>query len=179
MTLGLSTPANAMSNDLNCSDFGTRERAQREFLQSGVDIHQLDADDDGKACEWNGSTGWWVWPIASAALVVGRAMGRRRVGDHRMVPGAQGVMFNYEFSEDGNADKVFDRITPMLLIAGLAALPVTIFLRDFVLPRSATPIAVYIAITAISGAMAYLATLRLSRRDLYVADLATEDEGEL
>lgn len=169
----------AAASDLNCSDFGTRERAQREFLQSSSDVHRLDADNDGKACEWNSSTGWWVWPVAGAALVGGRTMGRRRIGDYRMVPGAQGVIFNYEFSEDGNADKVFDRITPMLLIAGVTALPVTHILRDFVFPRSATPIAFYIAIGVLCGVTAYLVTLRIPRRDLYVADLTSEDEGEL
>jgi hypothetical protein len=90
MFLGWASPA-AAANDLNCTDFGTRERAQREFLKNATDIHRLDADNDGKACEWNSSSGWWVWPIAGVALVGGRIMARRRVGDHRMVPGAQGV----------------------------------------------------------------------------------------
>jgi drug/metabolite transporter (DMT)-like permease len=176
--LGWATPVRAV-NDLNCSDFGTRERAQREFLKNATDIHRLDADNDGKACEWNSSTGWWVWPIAGAALVVGRTMGRRRVGDHRMVPGAQGIVFNYEFSEDGCADKVLDRITPILLLAGVTALPVTTVLREYIFPRSATPIAFYIAIGALGSTVAYFATLKLLRRDLYVVDLATKDEGEL
>jgi hypothetical protein len=175
---GWATPA-AAANDLNCADFGTRERAQREFSTSGTDIHRLDADNDGKACEWNGSTGWWVWPIAGAALVGGRAMGRRRIGDHRMVPGAQGIVFNYEFSEDGCADKVIDRVFPLLLVAGLVALPMTTVLRDYIFPRSATPIAFYIAIGVLGGVGAYFVTIKMPGRDLYVAELATEDEGEL
>jgi hypothetical protein len=170
-----SAPVHAASNDLNCTDFGTRERAQREYLKNSTDIHRLDADSDGKACEWNGSTGWWVWPIAGAALVGGRALGRRRIGDHRMVPGAHGIVFNYEFSEDGCADKVFDRVLPLLLIAGIAALPVTHVLRDYVFPRSATPIAFYIAIGVLGGVSAYFATLRVSYKDLYIAELSTED----
>jgi hypothetical protein len=178
MCLGWASPA-AAANDLNCTDFGTRERAQREFLKNTTDIHRLDADNDGKACEWNRSSGWWVWPIAGVALVGGRTMGRRRAGDHRMVPGAQGVVFNYEFSEDGQADKVLDRITPILLLAGVTALPITTVLRDYIFPRSATPIAFYIAIGVLGGVAAYFATLKLLRRDLYVVDLATKDEGEL
>ena len=178
MLLGWPSPA-AAANDLNCTDFGTRERAQREYLKNASDIYRLDADKDGKACEWNGSTGWWVWPIAGVALVVGRAMGRRRVGDHRMVPGAQGVVFNYEFSEDGQADKVLDRTTPILLLVGVIALPVTTVLRDYVFPRSATPIAFYIAIGVLGGAGTYFTTLKMPGRDLYVAELASEDEGEL
>jgi hypothetical protein len=178
MFSGWAAPASA-ANDLNCSDFGTRERAQREYLKNATDIHRLDADNDGKACEWNRSTGWWVWPIAGAALVAGRATGRRRVGDHRMVPGAQGVVFNYEFSEDGSANKVIDRMFPLLLVAGITALPVTHVLRDYVFPRSATPIAFYIAIGVLCGVGAYFAALKMPGRDLYVAELASEDEGEL
>ena len=178
MFLGWASPA-AAANDLNCTDFGTRERAQREFLKNASDIHRLDADNDGKACEWNSSSGWWVWPIAGVALVGGRIMARRRVGDHRMVPGAQGVVFNYEFSEDGHADKVLDRITPVLLFAGVAALPVTAVLRDYVFPRSATPIAFYVAIGVLCGVSAYFYTLRLPRRDLYGTKSAVENEGEL
>jgi drug/metabolite transporter (DMT)-like permease len=93
-----------------------------------------------------------------------------------MVPGAQGVVFNYEFSEDGQADKVLDRTSPILLLAGVAALPATTVLRDYIFPRSATPIALYIAIGALGGVVAYLATLKLLRRDLYVVDSAIEDE---
>jgi drug/metabolite transporter (DMT)-like permease len=178
MFLGWASPA-AAANDLNCTDFGTRERAQREFLKNTTDIHRLDADNDGKACEWNSSSGWWVWPIGGAALVGGRIMARRRVGDHRMVPGAQGVVFNYEFSEDGQAEKVLDRTSPILLLAGVAALPATTVLRDYIFPRSATPIALYIAIGALGGVVAYLATLKLLRRDLYVVDSAIKDEREL
>ena len=166
-------------SDLNCADFGTRERAQIQFESTPVDIHGLDADGDGKACEWNGTTGWWVWPIAGATLVAGRTMARRRMGDHRMVPGAQGIAFNYEFSEDGQADKVLDRATPILLLAGVIALPLTTVLRDYVFPRSATPIALYMAIGVLFGTTAYVATLRMSRRDLYVVDSTSKDEGEL
>lgn len=174
-----SAPVHAAANDLNCTDFGTRERAQREYLKNATDIHRLDADNDGKACEWNGSTGWWVWPIAGLALVAGRTMGRRRIGDHRMVLGTRGFVFNYEFSEDGRADKVLDRITPVLLFTGVAALPVTAVLRDYVFPRSATPIAFYVAIGVLCGVSAYFSTLRLPRRDLYGAKSAVENEGEL
>lgn len=178
MLLGWASPV-AAANDVNCTDFGTRERAQLEFERSSTDIHGLDRDRDGKACEANSSTGWWPWAIGAVALVGGRIMARRRVGDHRMVPGAQGIVFNYEFSEDGHADKVLDRVTPTLLLAGIAALPIITVLRDYVFPRSATPIALYIAIGVLGGVVAYFATLKMSRRDLYVVDSATKDEGEL
>jgi drug/metabolite transporter (DMT)-like permease len=96
-----------------------------------------------------------------------------------MVPGAHGVVFNYEFSEDGQADKVLDRMTPLLLAVGVVALPMTTVLRDYIFPRSATPIAFYIAIGVLGGAVAYFATLKLLRRDLYVVDSAIKDEREL
>lgn len=39
----------------NCSDFGTQAAAQACYnycmAQVGYDVHQLDADDDGEACE--------------------------------------------------------------------------------------------------------------------------------
>lgn len=177
LTVGAS-PVSA-SGDLNCSDFGTRERAQREFLKSAIDIHQLDADNDGKPCEWNESTGWWVWPIAGAALVGGRVMARRRIGDYRMVPGVQSVVFNYQFSEDGQADKVPDRVTAFLMIAGVIGLPITTVLRDYIFPKSSTPIAFYVAVVIVCGAASYFAALKISRRDLYVVESAPKDEGEL
>jgi hypothetical protein len=55
----------ASGGDLNCPDFGTRERAQKEFEKQSSDIHNLDGDKDGRACEGNRSTGWWGWPLAS------------------------------------------------------------------------------------------------------------------
>lgn len=177
LTVGAS-PVSA-SGDLNCSDFGTRERAQREFLKSAIDIHRLDADNDGKACEWNESTGWWVWPIAGAALVGGRVTARRRIGDYRMVPGVQGVVFNYRFSEDGQAEKVLDRVTTFLMIAGVIGLPLTTVLRDYIFPKSSTPIAFYVAVVIVCGAASYFAALKISRRDLYVVESASKDEGEL
>jgi micrococcal nuclease len=44
------------SGDLyNCSDFGTRAAAQACYdycyVRTGRDIHRLDADGDGEACE--------------------------------------------------------------------------------------------------------------------------------
>ena len=145
------------AGDLNCSDFGTRERAQREFESQYVDVHDLDRDDDGKACEANGSTGWWPWPVAAVGLVTGRAMARRRAGDHHMLPGWEGFLFNYEFTEDGDADKVLDRMLPVWAIGGVVALPVVNVLRDWVLPRSATPIALYVVVAVLATLSSYAA----------------------
>jgi hypothetical protein len=39
------------STDLNCSDFSSRRDAQNELDSSSSDTHNLDADNDGVACE--------------------------------------------------------------------------------------------------------------------------------
>ncbi len=38
-------------NIYNCSDFKTQKEAQKIFEQCEKDIHDLDRDDDGVACE--------------------------------------------------------------------------------------------------------------------------------
>lgn len=35
----------------NCEDFATQKEAQQMFEKCGYDIHRLDRDKDGKACE--------------------------------------------------------------------------------------------------------------------------------
>jgi hypothetical protein len=41
----------AQAQDLNCSDFGTKQQAQDELEADPSDPNNLDADDDGEACE--------------------------------------------------------------------------------------------------------------------------------
>ena len=41
----------AAAQDLDCSDFNTQEQAQAEYNKDPSDPHNLDADNDGKACE--------------------------------------------------------------------------------------------------------------------------------
>ena len=73
--LGAST---AIAADLDCADFGTREAANRELDRTlddvGFDVHRLDADGDGEACERNGSA---VAPSgigAGAGVLIGFAL---------------------------------------------------------------------------------------------------------
>lgn len=149
-------PGHAIAADVNCSDFGTRERAQREFEKSTVDIHGLDGDGDGRACEWNGSTGWITWPVVGAALVLGRFASRRRRGDHTQLSGIEGLWHNYRFSADGDADIEFDKVGIALLMAGGAAgLVVTNLARDFLLPRSFTPAGIWTIVAVASFAAAF------------------------
>lgn len=137
-------PTAATAADLNCNDFGTRERAQRELEQSSVDIHGLDGDGDGRACEWNGSTGWVTWPAVGVALVLGRYASRRRRGDHTQVTGVEGLWHSYRFDSEGNADVEFDKVGIALFSAGGAAgLVLTNLARDVVLPRSFTPFGIW------------------------------------
>ena len=35
----------------NCDDFATQKEAQQLFEKCGYDVHRLDRDKDGKACE--------------------------------------------------------------------------------------------------------------------------------
>ena len=79
------TPAHAGSvsnvisyQDLDCSDFGTRERAQKEIGFIPRDKYGLDSDNDGVACEWNPSTGPWGWIASGLGLLVGRYAGKKR-----------------------------------------------------------------------------------------------------
>lgn len=73
ISLLVATGASAATRDLDCSDFGSREAANRELDRTlsefGRDIHRLDADGDGTACEWNGSAMIWT-PVAGGGAVL-------------------------------------------------------------------------------------------------------------
>ena len=157
----------ASSGDLNCPDFGTRERAQVEFEKHSTDIHHLDGDNDGRVCEWNGSTGWWSWPLGSLALVAGRFIARKKKADHRVVPGIEGVWHNYVFHEDGDADTVIDKIGVIYLAVGVVALPVVHVLRDYVLPRSFTPLGINFIAAVLFGLASYAFTWQTNKIDEY------------
>jgi hypothetical protein len=159
--------AQASSGDLNCPDFGTRERAQHEFEKHSSDIHKLDRDGDGKVCEWNGSTGWWSFPLASAGLVTGRFIARRKKADHRVVPGIEGVWHNYVFHEDGDADTVVDKIGIALLAGGVIALPVVNVLRDSVLPRSFTPLGINLLVALLFAVGSFAVSWQTNKIDQY------------
>jgi hypothetical protein len=44
-------PDECSYNIYNCSDFGTQKEAQKVFEICSTDIHDLDRDNDGVACE--------------------------------------------------------------------------------------------------------------------------------
>ena len=157
----------ASSNDLDCPDFGTRERAQLEFKKHSSDVHGLDGDGDGRACEWNGSTGWWGMPLGSVALVAGRFIARKKKADHRVVPGIEGLWHNYIFHEDGGADTVVDTKGLALLNAGVIALPIVRVLRDYVLPRSFTPLGINLLVALLLGAGSFAVSWQTNKIDQY------------
>jgi hypothetical protein len=159
--------ASASSSDLNCPDFGTRERAQVEFEKHSSDIHKLDGDYDGRACEWNGSTGWWGWPLGSVGLVAGRFVARRKKADHRVVPGIEGVWHNYVFHEDGDSDTVVDKVGITLLASGVVALPVVHVVRDYVLPQSFTPLGINFLVTLLFALGSFAVTWQTNKIDQY------------
>jgi hypothetical protein len=68
-------PSPVFAADLDCADFGTREAANRELDRTlgefGRDIHNLDADGDGNACERNGSAIIWSGVGAAAGILLG------------------------------------------------------------------------------------------------------------
>lgn len=157
------SPATASAADLNCADFGTRERAQHEIDSAGRDRHGLDGDGDGRACEGNPSTGWIPWPVAGIALVAGRYIARRTKADYRLVPGVEGVWAYYDFPDDDAVTKVVDRAVPMLLAAGVLAVPLVALVRDHVAPRSFSPAGFWVFTAIVAGIAAYVGTVRWSR----------------
>lgn len=169
-------PASVAAADLNCSDFGTRERAQHEIDSSGRDRHNLDGDADGKACEGNPSTGWIPWPVAGLSLVAGRYIARRTKADYRLVPGIEGVWAYYDFPDDDAVTKVFDRTVPVLLGAGFLALPLVDLVRDDVAPRSFSPAGFWVLTAIVAGIAAYVGTVRWSRH-LAMKDSPDRDPG--
>jgi hypothetical protein len=163
----LPSQAFAVSGDVNCPDFGTRERAQFEMDKHSADIYGLDGDRDGQACEWNGSTGWWSWPMASVALVAGRLIARKKKADHRVVPGVEGLWNNYVFHEDGGVDKRIDRSIFVFVAIGCAALPITNFLRDYFFPRSFTPVVINVSAAILLGAGSFCISWYANKIDEY------------
>lgn len=78
VTFLLATPSVALAipPDLDCADFGSRELANRELRQTsreyGGDIHGLDRDGDGQACETASSA--QIWSVILATVGAGLAV---------------------------------------------------------------------------------------------------------
>jgi hypothetical protein len=81
----LAVPSPAAAVDLDCSDFGTREAANKELSrtidESGRDVNGLDADGDGQACERNGSAMVWAGLGAAGGVLAAIAIKQEKRSD--------------------------------------------------------------------------------------------------
>jgi hypothetical protein len=112
--------SNAISyQDLDCSDFGTRERAQKEIGINQSDKYGLDTDNDGVACEWNPSTGEWGWIASGLGLLVGRYVGKKkRFGPDAVVPLPKGLLFDWVFNGDDKRSAEFEITNVAIVLFG-------------------------------------------------------------
>jgi hypothetical protein len=95
--------------DLDCTDFGTRERARFEFEKYSFDRYGLDRDGNGDPCEWNPSPGMWPLAAGGAGLLIGRNLGfRKRKGSDFVVPGAKGLFMKWDHRSNGTKVPEFD-----------------------------------------------------------------------
>lgn len=105
--------------DLDCSDFGTRERAQKEIGFNPQDKYGLDSDNDGVACEWNPSTTPWGWIASGLGLLVGRYAGKRkRFGSDAVVPLPKGLICDWATKLNGNRTAVFEDTNLLIVLLG-------------------------------------------------------------
>ena len=166
-------PARAISisnmisyQDLDCSDFGTQERAQRELTIFHVDEYGLDGDNDGVACEWNPSTGPGNWIASGLGLIVGRYAGRRkRFGSESVVPLPKGLFFDWETNYEGKRTATSNGVWGLAVLGwGIPYFGMTV-LRDRVYPIGMPP-AGLIATSFVLGIG--LASLLASTRDNWI-----------
>ena len=162
--------------DLDCADFGTRERAQAEYWHYAIqresessryDPLGLDADDDGQACENNPSTGKWSFLVAGMSLVIGKYWGyRKRNGHESVVPGVKGLFYSWSSLsqreiENGDVRRhEFDETGIFLLVSGLFIwFPISL-LRDSILPLTTSPFRLFLLVGCVGYVIAYVAALK-------------------
>lgn len=67
LVVALSANVAFAQDDLNCADFGTQQEAQQTLFQDPTDPNNLDADNDGEACEDSGLPQGEIQPVADPA----------------------------------------------------------------------------------------------------------------
>jgi hypothetical protein len=146
------------SADLDCSDFGTQERAQFEFEKRSSDRHGLDADDNGSACEWNPSPGYWGIATSGLGLLVGTYIGRRkRLGLAGVHPFPYGLVMEPISLREGKDVSGFDE--GLLMFAAVFwGIPwfLTTLLRDHIYPITATPVLLLLTSFLIGGLITFV-----------------------
>lgn len=162
--------------DLDCADFGTRERAQAEYwhyaIQSDSESSRydplgLDADDDGQACENNPSTGKWSLLVAGMSLVIGKYWGyRKRNGPESVVPGIKGLFYSWKTPTQSEVQNgfvrraEFDSTAFILIFLGMFIwFPVTL-VRDQLLPVGTTPVSLFLLVGCLGYGIAYATALK-------------------
>lgn len=168
--------AGASFGDLDCSDFGTRERAQYEFDQMDFDRYGLDRDGDNLVCEWNPSARFTPWIIGGLAFAVGVMKSMFKLDPERRVPWSQALthrrrpkhdkdwnVIGHEIKFDG--DHLFEVLIGGWL-GGLVAWFVAVLARDRVLPRSASPVLV-VSVAALAGVLLGYGVNHLFERKRY------------
>ncbi len=139
--------------DLDCTDFGTRERARFEFEKHSFDRYGLDRDGNGDPCEWNPSPGMWPLAAGGAGLLIGRNLGfRKRKGSDFVVPGAKGLFMKWDHRSNGTKVPEFDETALTMAFFGWVPWLGVVVLRDRMLPMSTTP-ATLLFLAAIIGAV--------------------------
>lgn len=148
--------------DLDCADFGTRERAQSELDRSGYDRFGLDGDGDGQACEWNPSTKGWSIALGGLGLIAGRYLGKRkRNGSESVVPGLKGLFFEWEPELESDVahrrprGKDLDGTSVIFAFLGWAPWFPVVLLRDHALPISTPPVVLLAMVVALAGGVTY------------------------
>lgn len=171
----LSTPALALSHsmpisyiDYDCTDFGTQERAQKEFdkfkydkgewdnagewVGPYYDKYRLDSDGDGTACESNPSIGKWGVLASVAGVLFGYYIDKKKRFGSERVPSFPKGLFLISYPNDkGKLINELDSDAFMLAI-GFWWVPYLIMtvLRDSFYPKDAPPIALIITALLIS-----------------------------
>ena len=126
--------------DYDCSDFGTKERAQSEFIKSAKDRYGLDADGDGQVCEWNPSGRNWAFFLSGVGLILGRYVGKKkRFGEDGVVPFPKGVLFDWVKDGDGKRTAEFQESNLLVLIFWWVPYFAMTILRDRVYPIDTGP----------------------------------------
>jgi len=120
LSVGFMMPSVALAyGDLDCSDFGTRERAVYEFRQFPYDYHGLDRDGNGEPCEWNPSPGKWAGIASGLGLLVGRYFGKKkRFGAEGVVSFPKGLLLDWGKENDGVKTAEFQESNLFLVIFG-------------------------------------------------------------
>lgn len=153
----ISSSATVSSVDYDCADFGTQERAQKEFdrfkydkseingagdwVGTYYDKYRLDADGDGTACESNPSTGKLGVLISVIGVLFGHYVGKKkRFGSERVPSLPRGLLLTSYPNNEGKPTNELDN-DALILAIGFWWVPYLLMtvLRDKFYPKDVPP----------------------------------------